>query len=345
MQNHHHQVPSHISKPSKPSNPKRRVQFQKIPQVRIWESDTTTGATTYSDTMPIGTIEVNNSEEIKDDIQRNARLLWYSADELDQMRNDVKKQSKIFRTSLHSYVSTNHQRLKTTTTATNTSSNCQEDATPSSLGPSLFFPFENSHVEKKMQILRYELPSNCTSSTTFRGLEPRIFIEKQVNRVTVIKSVFQFQHRVQTLLNFAQSNGRSEDVIKRMKDKYSERLGIMCAEISSWARHEALSSAGYDAKCANEILKCSNASDSGSDCGCSVVISCSSEEEEEEEGNETNVGHDVVGNNWNQERKGSLVRNIGLVENNMDDELSSMKMKRPRTTSPIVAAAHLDEAI
>mmetsp|Transcript_8992 Transcript_8992/g.16957 ORF Transcript_8992/g.16957 Transcript_8992/m.16957 type:complete len:291 (+) Transcript_8992:92-964(+) len=68
-------------------------------------------------------------------------------------------------------------------------------------------------------------------------------------------------------------------------------------------------------------------------------------EEEEEEGNETNVGHDVVGNNWNQERKGSLVRNIGLVENNMDDELSSMKMKRPRTTSPIVAAAHLDEAI
>jgi hypothetical protein len=209
------------------------------------------------------------------------------------------------------------------------------------LDSSLFFPFENSNVEKKMQILRYELPLHCSSSTTSRGLEPRIFIEKQINRATVIKSVFQFQHRVQALITFAQSNGRSEDAIKKMKEKYSERLGIMCAEISSWARHEALSSAGYDAKCANQILKCTNGSMSDC-CGSSFDFDSSSDEEEDKrvKNNDCHVG---VENVLKRERMDVLVGKVGL-DKNMDD-LSSFNGKRLRTSSPILTATtDVDEA-
>jgi hypothetical protein len=110
---------------------------------------------------------------------------------------------------------------------------------------------------------------------TFRGLEPRIFIEKQRNRFIAFKSVFEFQHRAQKLIKNAQSKGLPDAEIKKLRDKYNEHLAIMCAEISTWACHEALSSAGYDAKCAYDILRDSGNSSSywdDNDCICKMNI-------------------------------------------------------------------------
>jgi hypothetical protein len=337
--------------------PKRRVHFQQIPQVRIWEScitssnsSSTKGSSAINHTDNANTTSFDTIHkdlgECKDDSQPNATLLWYSADELDQMRNDVKIQSKSLRTSLNAYISTNGHYNATATTHSSIRNNNIPNV-PKPLESSLFLPFENSNVEKKMRILRYELPLHCnsSSSTTSRGLEPRIFIEKQMNRITVTRSVFEFQQRVQGLITFAKSNGRSEDAIKRMKEKYSERLGIMCAEISSWARHEALNSAGYDAMCAHQILNCTNNTNT-SDCGCGYGfhLDCSSGGEEEQNGDICVEVENVL----KQERRmDSRVRNIG-VDNNID-ELSGLSRKRPRTSSPMVsvsvAATDMDDKV
>lgn len=331
--------------------PKRRVHFQQIPQVRIRESYTTSNSSSNTKGSNTANATTTSFDSIhkdlggcKDDSQPNATLLWYSPDELDQMRNDVKIQSKLLRTSLNAYITTYGHYNATATTANSSTRNDNIQNVPKPLESSLFLPFENSNVEKKMQILRYELPFRCnsSSSTTSRGLEPRIFIEKQMNRITVTRSVFEFQQRVQGLITFAKTNGRSEDAIKRMKEKYSERLGIMCAEISSWARHEALNSAGYDAMCAHQILNCTNNTNT-SDCGCGYGfrLDCSSGGEEEQNGEICVEVENVL---KRERRMDSLVRKIG-VDNNID-ELSGLSRKRPRTSSMVsVAATYMDDKV
>jgi hypothetical protein len=151
---------------------------------------------------------------------------WYSQGELDFMRKAVKGQAKHYKVALGSI------KLKTSVNSTNMSS--------------LVMPFKNSGVEMKTQVLCIS-ESFSGSNSTFRGLEPRIFIERQRNRMIASKTVLEYQRRTLDLLQVAQRKGFPKEKVEAMKEAFSVRLGEICSQLSAWSRDEALSTAMYDA--------------------------------------------------------------------------------------------------
>jgi hypothetical protein len=107
---------------------------------------------------------------------------------------------------------------------------------------SLVMPFENSGVDKKMRVLH-----NCGPNASFRGLEPRIFVERQRNRIIAYKTVLEYQRRTLALITAAQSEGHVEGKIEAMREGFAVRLGDICSQLSAWSRDEAISSAQHDA--------------------------------------------------------------------------------------------------
>ena len=151
---------------------------------------------------------------------------WYSKGYLDRMRAAVKLQAKDYMVALE----------KTTLISSCDSTNMS----------SLVMPFENSGVEKKMRVLR-DLDLLSGVNTSWRGLEPRIFIERQRNRIIALKTVLEYQRRTQALIKVAQSQGHTEGQIKAMREGFADRLGDISSHLSAWSRDEAISSAQYDA--------------------------------------------------------------------------------------------------
>lgn len=174
-----------------------------------------TFATTYN-----SVVQVESRKEDRD----NA---WYSQGELDYMRKAVKVQAKHYKEALGSIA------LKTSGNSTKMSS--------------LVMPFKNSGVEKKTQVL-CNSESLSGSNSTFRGLEHRIFIERQRNRIIASKTVLEYQRRTQeVLVQASQTKGLPEEKVDAMKGSFSERLGEICSQLSAWSRDEAISTAKYDA--------------------------------------------------------------------------------------------------
>ena len=169
---------------------------------------------------------------------------WYSQGELDYMRKAVKVQAKHYKVALGSTT------LKTSVNSTNMSS--------------LVMPFENSGVEKKTQVL-CSSESLSGSNSTFRGLEPRIFIERQRNRIIASKTVLEYQRRTLELLQAAQSKGFPEEKVEAMKEGFSVRLGEICSQLSAWSRDEALNTAMYDATGAYGRFVCEKVLDNNVD--------------------------------------------------------------------------------
>jgi hypothetical protein len=163
-------------------------------------------------------------EEATEDDRVNS---WYSSSELDLMRKDVKIQAKIYRSAIS-----------------------KSGGHASSSMSSLVMPFANSGVENKMRILSYSNSrdnshSGSSDAATFRGLEPRVFIERQRNRIIATKTTLEYQRRTQELLKIAESEHHPD--IQAMKSGFANRLGTICSQLSTWAKDEARVMARYDA--------------------------------------------------------------------------------------------------
>lgn len=153
---------------------------------------------------------------------------WYKPKDLDVMRKDVKAQAKRYRNVLAKTVSSS-------SVSTNMSS--------------LVLPFANSALDKKMVILSGIRSSSSTGKskfdTTFRGLEQRMFPERQRNRIIAIKTTLEYQRRTQELLSIARVN--KEPDIDAMKEGFTQHLGVICSQLSMWAKDGARAVAKYDA--------------------------------------------------------------------------------------------------
>ncbi len=139
------------------------------------------------------------------------------------MRKHVKVQSKIYRSAMN------------------------KSSPEASLMSSLVLPFQGCTVEKKMKLLTMSCASTASSSphSTFRGLESHIFLEKQRNRIIAMKTTLEYQRRAQELLKVAETQNHPD--IKRMKACFSDRLAIVCNQLSNWSTYEALAIANFDA--------------------------------------------------------------------------------------------------
>ncbi len=148
---------------------------------------------------------------------------WYSKQELEAMRKHVKVQSKIYRAAMN------------------------KSSPEASLMSSLVLPFQGCTVEKKMKLLTMSCASTASSTphSTFRGLESHIFLEKQRNRIIAMKTTLEYQRRAQELLKVAESQNHPD--INRMKACFSDRLAIVCNQLSNWSTYEALAIANFDA--------------------------------------------------------------------------------------------------
>lgn len=146
---------------------------------------------------------------------------WYSPEELESMRNYVKDQAKKFRNAIGK----------------------SKDLSKSKNMSSLVMPFHNSGVERKMRVLCKSSRRKCGE---FRGLEPKIFVERQRNRVIATKTIMEYQRRTEELLKIAQSEHHSNVDLKVMREGFANRLGSICAKLSSWSKAEALAIARYD---------------------------------------------------------------------------------------------------
>jgi hypothetical protein len=142
---------------------------------------------------------------------------WYSPSELECMRNDVKIQAMIHRKFLNKDALFDPDEMS-----------------------SLVKPFQNSGVEQKMTAL-------CQSSSTFRGLESRIFSEKQRNRLIATSTVLEYQRRTVEILKTAKQERISDIDVKDMKRSFANRLGNICEHLSKWSLDEAHAIARYDA--------------------------------------------------------------------------------------------------
>ncbi len=151
---------------------------------------------------------------------------WYSPSELEFMRNDVKIQAMIHRKFLNKDALFDPDEMS-----------------------SLVKPFQNSGVEQKMTAL-------CQSSSTFRGLESRIFSEKQRNRLIATSTVLEYQRRTVEILKTAKQERISDIDVNDMKRAFANRLGNICEHLSKWSLDEAHAIARYDA---NGVYNSTNA--------------------------------------------------------------------------------------
>ena len=141
---------------------------------------------------------------------------WYSPSELEAMRNDVKIQARIHRKFLN------------------------KDCFNAAQMSSLVMPFCNSGVENRMAAL-------CKSSSSFRGLEPRIFVEKQRNRIIATSTVLEYQRRTGEIIIAAKEECVADVDFEAMKKGFANRLGTICKQLSKWSTDEAQAIASYDA--------------------------------------------------------------------------------------------------
>lgn len=164
---------------------------------------------------------------------------WYSPEELEEFKNSIKNQAKRYRVLSNKAVSS--------------------AATESSL----VLPFHNCGMYKKMKYIvkvQNKLnkdPSNnhndsspktsTKPSPDFRGLEHRIFFERQRNKTIAMNTVLEFQRRCVLLIQEAKVNQRSDTEIHDMKQQFAKRLSTIYAQLSQWAKDEASAAAHYDA--------------------------------------------------------------------------------------------------
>lgn len=165
---------------------------------------------------------------------------WYNLSELESIKRSIKEQAKKFRILSSKAVSS---------TATMSS---------------LVLPFRNCGVYKKMKYLVKvqnilnddnwnndgESPSNYPSSDKFtpdfRGLENRIFVERQRNKAIAMKTIMEYQRRTQMLIEEAEKDNRSDSDIALMREQFATRLSEICSQLSQWAKDEALAVARFD---------------------------------------------------------------------------------------------------
>lgn len=182
---------------------------------------------------------------------------WYSPEELDEFKNSTKDQAKRFRLLSNKAVSS--------------------AATESSL----VLPFRNCGLYKKMKYIvwvqnristkdrstskndsspKTSHTTNTTSTSShntktrkspaecqFRGLEHRIFFERQRNKTIAMNTVLEFQRNCDVVIKEARNNQRSEREIQELKDQHAKRLSTIYSQLSQWAKDEALAAAHYDA--------------------------------------------------------------------------------------------------
>lgn len=172
----------------------------------------------------------DNSSFLVHSTQEDRDNAWYSKEDLSMMRNEVKEQAKLYKIALEKRRANSHESTE------------RDDMS------SLVMPFCNSEVDRRLHDLCTSLSSSDEDTElTFRGLEPRIFIEMQRNRTIAIKTVLEYQRRTQDLLITARTEkNHTEEKMQELREVFSQRLGRICAEISMWAKHEALSIASYD---------------------------------------------------------------------------------------------------
>mmetsp|Transcript_13596 Transcript_13596/g.17168 ORF Transcript_13596/g.17168 Transcript_13596/m.17168 type:complete len:307 (-) Transcript_13596:92-1012(-) len=160
---------------------------------------------------------------------------WYSLSELEEMKETVKEEAKKYRVLSSKAISSSPTQS------------------------SLVLPFRNCGVYKKMkylvkvqEILNDDSDSSSSTSTKnipeFRGLEGRIFIERQRNKAMAMNTVMEYQRRTQILIDEARKNKKSESEIRLMKEQFATRLSTICSQLSQWSLDEALAAARYDAE-------------------------------------------------------------------------------------------------
>ena len=173
---------------------------------------------------------------------------WYSVEDLEEFKNNIKEQAKKYRVLSNKAVSS--------------------AATESSL----VLPFRNCGLYKKMKYTvkvqnklykDYNIKHKINDSKTppeFRGLEHRIFFERQRNKNIATNTVLEFQRRCDVLIEEARANQRSETEIHAMKQQFAKRLSTIYSQLSQWAKDEAAAAAHYDASGVYSIPPPSNGS-------------------------------------------------------------------------------------
>ena len=160
---------------------------------------------------------------------------WYSLSELEDFKNRTKEQARKYRSLSTKAVSSS--------------------ATMSSL----VLPFRNCGVYKKMKYLvkvqsilneknKSSVQNQDNTKHEFRGLENRIFVEKQRNRTIAMNTVMEYQRRTQALIEDAAKNNTPEEHMTVMKRQFAERLATICRQLSQWSKDEALAAAHFDAE-------------------------------------------------------------------------------------------------
>jgi len=88
------------------------------------------------------------------------------------------------------------------------------------------------------------------SSETFRGLELRIFIGRQVKKSFVARKIMKYQRKYKLVIAIATRNGHPN--IRLLTEVLSNKLGYVSAKCSRWARARALVTGQSDFKVAYE---------------------------------------------------------------------------------------------
>jgi hypothetical protein len=163
---------------------------------------------------------------------------WYNLSELETIKRSIKEQAQKYHILSSKAVSS---------TATMSS---------------LVLPFRNCGVYKKMKYLVKvqsmlnddddDSSKSCHSSSKFtpefRGLENRIFAERQRNKAIATKTIMEYQRRAEMLVDQAIQEQRPETEITLMKEQFADRLSTICSQLSQWAKDEALAIARFDAE-------------------------------------------------------------------------------------------------
>uniref|UniRef100_A0A7S3PYU8 Uncharacterized protein n=1 Tax=Chaetoceros debilis TaxID=122233 RepID=A0A7S3PYU8_9STRA len=172
---------------------------------------------------------------IKEIKYRDRMEAWYTKEELEMIREGVKVQSKIYRTAVK---------------------NSTSDLSSQS---SLVLPFLGCAVEENMKLLTKSTDHSSSLESTFRGLESRIFIEMQRNRIIAMKTILEYQRRSRELLQVAkESQNMSCLEMGKMKESFTERLACISRQLSLWSTQAALAIARYDASGVFEIISSSH---------------------------------------------------------------------------------------
>jgi hypothetical protein len=183
---------------------------------------------------------IHSSKHFNEKYDHDFHESWLNICELEQIKDSIKEQAKKYRI-LSSKAISSSARMS-----------------------SLVFPFRNCGVYKKMKYLIKvqnildEDETLCGRSSNgklskkfrpeFRGLENRIFVERQRNRSIAMNTILEFQRRTKSMIEEAERNNKSESEISLMRDQYATRLSTICSQLSQWSKDEALALARLDAE-------------------------------------------------------------------------------------------------